>query len=337
MSAMKNCLTDIQGIRIGHAVDVANLTGTTVILFDEAAIAAADIRGGAPGTRDVTLLEPENTAEYVDAFFLSGGSAFGLDAGGGVQAWLAENARGFQLGSIRVPIVPGAILFDLSSGRNDGTSANYRALGYDAAAGAEASPTRQGSVGAGIGATTADLRGGLGTASLTTGYGHRIAALAVVNAVGSATIGNSRYFWAAPYEKGAEFGSHGWPADMPADALEPQVKGAPKPSAGQATTLCVVATDAALTVNDTKRLAMMAQDGMARALHPVHTPLDGDIVFAASTGKSPLGKDYATRRLALTLLGASAAHCIARAIARGVYEASTDGSTPQPAYKSRFG
>ncbi|MEM8878680.1 MAG: P1 family peptidase [Pseudomonadota bacterium] len=324
-------------MRIGHAVDTTILTGTTAILFDEPAIVAADIRGGGPGTRDVTLLEPENTVERVDALFLSGGSAFGLDAGGGVQAWLAENGRGFPLGPVRVPLVPGAILFDLLSGQNNGKRADYRTLGYDAAASAEASPTLQGSVGAGIGATTATLRGGLGTASRTTDYGHRIAALAVVNAVGSATMGASRYFWAAPYENSNEFGGQGWPAEMPEFALEPQMKGAPRPTSGQATTLCVVATDAALTVNSTKRLAMMAQDGMARALRPVHTPLDGDIVFAASTGAAPLAPDPAAHHHGLAILGSAAADCVARAIARGVYEASTDGQAILPAYKARFG
>jgi D-aminopeptidase len=336
---MQNCLTDICGIRVGHAVNQAVCTGTTVILFDEPAIAAADIRGGGPGTRDVALLEPHNTVDHIDALFLSGGSAFGLDAGGGAQAWLAENGRGFPVGPARVPIVPGAILFDLLNGadkRQDAT-ADYRALGYQAASHATPSPSPQGSVGAGLGATTASLRGGLGTASDVTSEGYRVAALAAVNAVGSATIGDSHHFWAAPYENSAEFGGHGWPVQMPHDALAPRMKGAAGTEAGQATTLCVVATDAQLSPTEAKRLAMMAQDGLARALHPVHTPMDGDIVFAASTGALPLTAAPEERHHALAVLGTVAAHCVARAIARGVYEASTDGRTEQPAYKTRFG
>jgi D-aminopeptidase len=341
---MRNCLTDIDGIRIGHADDHDILTGTTAILFDEPAIAAADIRGGGPGTRDIALLSAENTIEKVDAFFLSGGSAFGLDAGGGVQAWLAEQGRGFAVGpaaaQVRVPIVPGAILFDLLSGPVDARSepVDYRALGYAAARAANSNTSALGSVGAGLGATTATLRGGLGTASDATPTGARIGALAVVNAIGSATLGQSPHFWAAPFEQRDEFGGRGLPATLPDDALAPLMKGVPGDAPGQATTLCVIATDAALSAAEVKRLAIMAQDALARALYPVHTPLDGDIVLAAAIGQIPLCDDPSMRHHHLAVLGTLAANTVARAIARGVYHAAPvqTGASLPPSYGQRF-
>jgi D-aminopeptidase len=341
---MRNCLTDIADIHVGHAEDRQAQTGATAIIFDKPTLATADIRGGGPGTRDIALLSPENTVEHIDALFLSGGSAFGLDTGGGVQAWLAEQGRGFAVGpasaNVRVPIVPGAILFDLLNGGDKGPGAamDYRALGYAAAQAAVNNLPRLGSAGAGLGATTASLRGGLGTASSTLPGSVKVAALAVVNAAGSATCGATHHFWAAPFERHREFGGHGLPEIWPEDALKPRMKGAPQDAPGQATTLCVVATDANLSLNEAKRLAIMAQDGMARALYPVHTPLDGDIVFAVATAEKPLCSDAQTRHHALAVLGAEAANCVARAIARGVYEAepSPEGSPMPLSYKQQF-
>src|ERR1700690_4062112 len=185
MSTLKNLLTDISGVRVGHADDRALASGVTAIVFDKPAVAAMDVRGGAPGTREGALLDLANTVERIDAIALSGGSAFGLEAGGGIQAWLAEQGRGFAVRGAVIPIVPGAIMFDLLNGGDKawGRFAPYRDLGY--AAGAAAGPDFAiGSVGAGLGATTANFKGGLGSASAVTQGGIAVAALAVVNAVG---------------------------------------------------------------------------------------------------------------------------------------------------------
>lgn len=314
VSCLRNLITDVTGLRVGHAGDLALASGVTVVIFEEPAIAAADIRGGGAGTRETDLLDPAMTVERIDAIALSGGSAFGLDAACGVQAWLRERGRGFAVRETRVPIVPGAILFDLLNGGDKGWSRYppYREFGYEAAVGA-AHDFPLGSVGAGIGATTVNLKGGIGSASARTNSGITIAALAAVNAAGSVTVGDGPHFWAAPYEQGNEFGGVGSPTPMPVHALDPLTKG----SAAQNTTLVVVATDAELTKTQAKRLAVMAQDGLARAIYPVHTPLDGDIVFAAATGQNPLSDPLA----ALASLGALAANVTARAIARAVYEA----------------
>jgi D-aminopeptidase len=280
------------------------------------------------------LLDPAQTVQGIDAIALSGGSAFGLDAASGVQAWLAEQGRGFRVRDARVPIVPAAILFDLLNGgdKSWGRYPPYRELGYAAASNASTEHAALGNVGAGLGATTVNVKGGLGTASDITAEGHTVSALAVVNAAGSATIGDGPWFWAAPFEQNGEFGGRGMPAPMPPDALVPRLKG----DARQNTTLVVVATDAVLNKAQAKRLAVMAQTGLARALYPVHTPLDGDVVFAAATGKKPL--DDPMRGLAQ--LGAIAGNVVARAVARGVYESATlpfPGALPgwQTKFRSR--
>ena len=314
MAALRNLITDVAGVRVGHAADPHVASGVTAVVFDAPVVGSVDVRGGGPGTRETALLDPAQTVEGIDAIALSGGSAFGLDAASGVQAWLAEQGRGFVVRSARVPIVPGAILFDLLSGgdKNWGRYPPYRDLGYEAAS--KASPDfALGSHGAGLGATTVNLKGGVGSASAVRD-GFTVGALAVVNAAGSVTVGHGACFWAAPFERDGEFGGRGFPVTLPAGALEPQTKGAPRES----TTLAVVATDAALTKAQAKRFAIMAQTGLARAIHPVHTPLDGDIVFAIATGRKALPDPV----LALTALGAVAADCLARAVARGVYEAT---------------
>ena len=204
---MKNLLTDIAGVRVGHAHDAAIASGVTAILFDTPAVASIDVRGGGPGTREDGLLKPESTVEAIDAIALSGGSALGLDAAGGVQAWLAEQGRGLRIREAVIPIVPGAICFDLLNGGNKawGRFPPYRDLGYAAACAASGGDFALGSVGAGLGATTANFKGGLGSASAQTG-GVTVAALAVVNAVGSVTVGDGPWFWAAPFETADEFG-----------------------------------------------------------------------------------------------------------------------------------
>ncbi|MDB5602427.1 MAG: peptidase DmpA [Xanthobacteraceae bacterium] len=314
--AMKNLLTDVAGLRVGHAQDEKLASGVTVVVFDEPAVAAIDVRGGGPGTRETALLDPAQTVQGIDAIALSGGSAFGLDTASGVQAYLAEQGRGFKVREALVPIVPAAILFDLLNGGDKawGRYPPYRELGYAAASSASRDNGTLGNVGAGLGATTVNVKGGLGTASAITTEGHTVSALAVVNAAGSALIGDGPCFWAAPFEQDGEFGGRGMPAPMPPDALIPRLKG----DARQNTTLVVVATDAVLTKAQAHRLAVMAQTGLARALYPVHTPLDGDVVFAAATGKKPLGDPMR----GLAQLGAIAGNVVARAVARGVYHAT---------------
>jgi D-aminopeptidase len=328
---MRNLITDVPGINIGHATDMRLGSGATAIVFDEPAVASVDLRGGGPGTRESALLDPAQTVEGIDAITLSGGSAFGLDAASGVQAWLKEKGRGFAVRTARVPIVPAAILFDLLSGgdKNWGRFPPYRELGY-AAATAAGPDFALGSVGAGTGATTLNYKGGIGSASAQTAEGHIVGALAAVNPAGSVVIGRGPWFWAAPFERDHEFGARGWPSALPAEALEPHTKGGER----QSTILVVVATDAILTKAQAKRLAVMAQSGLSRATYPVHTPLDGDVVFAASTGRRQLTDAL----LGLTTLGAVAANVVARAIARGVFMAE---ALPVPngvgSWKDQFG
>src|ERR1700727_1888005 len=212
---MKNLLTDISGVRVGHAGDTALASGVTAVVFDQPAVAAMDVRGGGPGTREGALLDVANTVEKIDAIALSGGSAFGLEAGGGVQAWLAEQGRGLNVRGAVIPIVPGAICFDLLNGgnKNWGRFAPYRDLGFEAAAAAGTS-FALGSVGAGLGALAANLKGGLGSASAQTKDGTKVAALAVVNALGTVTVGDGPWFWAAPFEMSGEYGGRGLAAGV---------------------------------------------------------------------------------------------------------------------------
>jgi len=251
-----------------------------------------------------------------------------------VQALLAEQGRGFRIRDAVIPIVPGAICFDLLNGGNKawGRFSPYRDLGYAAAAAAGAD-FALGSVGAGLGATTANFKGGLGSASAATPAGVKVAALAVVNAIGTVTVGDGPWFWAAPYEIGGEYGGRGMPPSFTPDMLKARIKGGPEASAAESTTLVVVVTDAVLTKTQAKRLAMIAQTGMARAIYPVHAPLDGDVVFAAATGANPIDPLFG-----LTELGMVAANVAARAIARGVYSATAlPFLGALPAWKDRFG
>ena len=326
-----NLITDVMGLQVGNAQDPRLRSGITAVLFERPAIAAVDVRGGGPGTRETDLLAPENTVDAVDALVLSGGSAFGLDAAAGVQARLREHGRGFAVRSARVPIVPAATLFDLLNGGDKGWGLfpPYRDLGV-AALDAAGSHFEVGSAGAGFGATIADLRGGLGSASAVSPEGYTVGAVVAVNAVGQVTIGEGPHFWAAPYEIGSEFGGLGWPAALPPAALTLRTKG----HASGNTTIAVIATDAALTKPQAKRLAITAQDGLSRAIRPVHTPLDGDTVFAAATGLRPLTDPI----WSLASLGALAADVLARAVARGVYAAASSiGVTDlPPAWRDRF-
>lgn len=312
---MKNLITDVPGLTVGEAHDQAAATGVTAIVFDRPTVASIATLGGAPGLRDTALLEPEMTVDHVDAILLSGGSAFGLDAAGGAMAALKEKGRGFEVGPVRVPIVPQAILFDLLNGGNKewGRMPPYWELGYQATK-SSSLDVALGTAGAGYGATTATLKGGLGSASVRTASGFTIGAIVAVNAVGTATIGDGPHFWAAPYEQSNEFGGLGLPKTISEDDLRPRLKG----SAQRANTVIgCIATDAMLTKAECKRLALAAHDGLARAIRPAHTPMDGDTLFAAATGFKPLDKGV----MDLTELCIAAADVLARAIARGVYEA----------------
>lgn len=327
-----NLLTDIPGLQVGHATDLALGSGVTAILFDKPVVAAVHVGGGAPGGRDTDLLRTDMTVERVDSIVLSGGSTFGLDAAGGVQAALREDGRGTLFGGIAIPLAPQAILFDLLNGGNKdwGRFSPYRSLGYDAARAARAGVFELGSVGAGTGATTATVKGGIGSASAVTRHGHRVAAIVAVNAVGSPLVGEGPWFWAAPFEQNEEFGGAGLPAEFRPEHLEPRMKGL----AGTATTIGLVVTDAALTKAQARRLAIMADDGLARAILPAHAPTDGDTVFAAATGDRPL-KDAIAE---MSVLGHTATQVMARAVARAVYHAQAlSYASAQVSWQDRFG
>ncbi len=323
----RNLITDVPGVLVGNASDAVVKTGVTVVTAERPLVASAHVMGGAPGTRETDLLAPENMVEAVDALVLSGGSVHGLDAASGVVAGLRAEGRGFLAAGVRVPIVPGAILFDLANGgAKDWAESPYPALGRAALA-AAAEAFGLGTEGAGTGARAAWLKGGLGSASAVLESGVTVGALAAVNPVGSVVDPAGR-FWAAPFEIGAEFGGMGAPeggavAEFPVSRLDP----------GTHTTLAVVATDAALSKAALRRMAMAAQDGIARAVLPSHLPVDGDIVFAVSTGARPLAdpvRDAAR-------IGHAAAVCLSRAIARAVWLARGAPGDVSPTWRDRFG
>ncbi len=317
-----NLITDIPGLIVGNASDPALKSGCTVLLADRPFTAGVHIMGGAPGTRETDLLAPDKLVEQVDALVLSGGSAFGLDAASGVADGLRAAGRGFAVGPHRVPIVPGAILFDLGNGgAKDWTDNPYKPLGR-AALQAASSAFDLGSAGAGTGATTASLKGGLGSASILLPGGVIVGALVAVNALGSATVGDGPHFWAAPWEIDSEFGGLGPARTFPV--------GPPRTKLDQPrnTTIGIVATNAKLTQAQCTRMAIAAHDGMARSLVPSHTPFDGDLIFAASLGEAEADP---------LLLGHHAATCLARAIARAVYLATPAPNDPVPTWRQKFG
>ncbi|MFO7298501.1 MAG: P1 family peptidase [Pseudomonadota bacterium] len=328
----RNLITDIPGLRVGNAHDERVLSGVTAVIFDKPNVASGITPGGAPGSRDTTLLEPEMTIQSLDAVVLSGGSLFGLDAAGGVVSFLRQEGRGVRIGTTNVPIASQAIIFDLLNGgdKNWGRMPPYWELGWQAAEKATADDFPLGTVGGGYGASTVNFKGGLGSASVVTPSGFIVGALAVVNAVGSVTIGDGPHFWAGAHEIGREFGGHGLPPRVPAEAQKLRIKGASLRS----TTVALVATDAQLTKAETKRLAIMANDGLARAIRPAHAPMDGDTVIAVSMQDKPLSN----RTVELTEIGQAAADCLARAIARGVYEAAvpSEAWAGPPAYRDLY-
>lgn len=321
-----NLITDVKGLRVGVAHDERIRTGTTVILPDRAAVAAVDVRGGGPATRETDALDEHNLVQTIDAIVLSGGSVYGLAAADGVAAWLGAQNKGFALipapGVPVSPIVPAASLYDLADGGDKqwGEQPPYRELGRLAASRAS-ERFELGTQGAGYGATTAvgTIKGGLGSASVIASDGTTVGAIVAVNSLGSPVAAGSNAFWATPYEIGREFGGGGSKALV-------KLRGQPEDwqlgilaGGRKNTTLACVATDLALTRDELKRVAIMAHDGMARAIRPVHSPFDGDIVFAISTAQREPGPE---RELAVLRVGALAADTLARAIARGVYAAT---------------
>lgn len=344
MKQSGNSLSDVAGLKVGHAHDAAICSGVSVILPDSAAVASVDIRGGSPGSRECDAISGRGLVEHVHGIVLSGGSAYGLSAAGAVQQFCAAQRKGFRVGDAVVPIVPQLILFDLVNGGSDSACEPERYVELAAAACRSASKDDAacGSVGAGFGATTATLRGGLGQASAVLSDGTTVAALVAVNAVGSVTVGDGPHFWAAPFERDGEFGGFGLPAslgDVRAHLADPPLKGEDR-RLGEAagisnTTIGVVATDAALDQRACGRLAAMAHAGLARAIHPVHTLLDGDGIFALATGARAFdGEPYTLARI-----GSAAADCMARAVARAVHAAdpAPEGWKGPPAWREKWG
>jgi L-aminopeptidase/D-esterase-like protein len=319
----RNLITDVPGILVGQAEDRAAISGTTVVLAEAPAAASVDVRGGAPGSRETELLAPGTLVDRIDAVVLSGGSAFGLDAAAGVMDWLAEAGRGFTVGSAIVPIVPAAILFDLSfPGRQVWTGEPpYRALGRRAVAAAAAKDFALGNAGAGLGATAGRLKGGIGSASLALTDGAMVGAIVAVNSWGAVVRPDCGRFWAADFALAGEIDRQPAIPDAMLDPEDFSQCGAAVPGAN--TTIAVIATDAALDKGGCRRLAIMAQDGLARAIRPVHTPFDGDIVFAVSTGAG-----LPVEPAALARLGSASADCLARAVMRAVLAAEPLGGIP---------
>ena len=315
----RNLITDVPGLLVGNARDDALKSGTTVLTADKPFIASVAVMGGAPGTRETDLLAPDKSVESVDALCLSGGSAYGLDACSGVVSGLRARGRGFRIGPAVIPLVPGAIIFDLLNGGDKGWAENpYAALGRAAFEAAD-TDFALGSEGAGTGALTAMMKGGLGSASLVLDDGTSVGALVAANPMGSVTTPGDRHFWAAPFEIDGEFGGagpdprSGLGRDLDSRKLKTMLG---MDQARANTTIAIVATDAALTKAQCQRVAVAAHDGIGRACVPAHSPGDGDLVFALSTGAREVSGERS-----LSVIGHAASVCLARAIARAVYHA----------------
>lgn len=316
----RNLITDVAGLQVGNAQDDALKSGVTVLTADAPFVAGVHVMGGAPGTRETDLLAPDKTVAAVDALVLSGGSAYGLDACSGVMEGLRAAGRGLRLGDALIPLVPGAILFDLLNGGNkDWAETPYRKLGLTALANA-APAFALGTAGAGTGALTGMHKGGLGSASLVLADGTTVGALVAANPVGSVTTPGEHHFWAAPFEIDGEFGGFG--PDPASGLCTPLVSAKMAALLGPRanTTIAIVATDRALTKAQCHRLSVAAHDGIGRAIVPAHTPSDGDLVFSLSIGTGTPATDAD-----LMEIGHAAALCLSRAIARAVYLA-----TPAP-------
>lgn len=318
-------ITDVGSLRVGHFTDDRKPTGCTVVLFEHGATAGVDVRGSAPGTRETDLLNPINTVQEVNAIVLSGGSAFGLETANGVMRWLEERGHGYRVGPLVVPIVPAAILFDLQIG--DPKIRPNEKSGYAACEAASGTFVPEGNVGAGAGATVGKLFGlhaamksGLGTASIRIGdSGLVVGAIVAVNGVGDVRSHESGRILAGARAANGQF----------LDSMAQLVSGVTvrreeHASAGANTTIGIVATNAALSKLEMTKVAQMAHDGYARTINPVHTPLDGDAIFAAATGS-------VRSNVAVTTIGAVAAEAMAKAVNRAVITAT--GIQGYPAYR----
>jgi L-aminopeptidase/D-esterase-like protein len=326
----KNLITDVPGIKVGNAQDENLRSGVTVVKPDDPAVASVDVRGGGPGSRETEALNSDCLVDVVHAVVLSGGSAYGLDAAGGVMSYLAKQKIGFQLEDAIIPIVPSAILFDLLNGGDKawGDVSPYAALGQKAA-GLCDTDFKLGNEGAGIGAVAGGIKGGLGSSSFVYNDDNNkitIGAIAAVNSMGSVTMPDSSVMWAAPFEQNHELGGQKAPEENARYNLDYTFE----LPVGKNTTLAIVATDAILTKPQARRVAIMAQDGLARAIRPIHSPFDGDSLFVISTGRQTLSDPIT----GIAKLGMLAADCVARAIARGVYEAKSFGGFES--YQSLF-
>ncbi|MEJ6404203.1 P1 family peptidase [Yoonia sp. 2307UL14-13] len=331
----RNLITDVAGLKVGNAQDDRLKSGSTVLTAGKPFTASVHVMGGAPGTRETDLLAPDRTVTQVDAIVLSGGSGFGLDAGSGVADALRDMGRGYAIGDMHVPIVPGAIIFDLiNGGQKNWTENPYRKLGRRALEAADKG-FEIGSVGAGTGALAGMQKGGLGSASAILPDGTTVGALVAVNPLGSVTTPGDRHFWAAPFEMEGEFGGIG--PDTITDYVLPAVSRKEEAmmqavSERMNTTIAIVATDAPLTKTQCHRLAVTAHDGIARAIVPAHTPHDGDLVFGIA-----MGDETGVDRQRMRDIGAVAAICLSRAICRGVYAATPAKGDIMPTYRTMNG
>ncbi len=319
-----NLITDVPGIRVGNARNALVRSGVTVILPDQPVIMGVDIRGGAPGTRDTPALEPDCLVEDFHGLVLCGGSVFGLDAAGAVTSWLSRKSIGLDMGPVAVPVVPAAVLFDLANGgdKNWGTTPPYADLGRKACEKADIN-FEMGNAGAGYGALAGAIQGGLGSASAQNDDGLIVGALVAVNSFGSVTMPGTKALWALSWEQEGEFAALcPGVADYARHNATLELETPKKPQMAGNTTIGVIATNARLTKAQAKRVAIMAQDGIARAIRPVHTPYDGDTIFVMATGEY---KPEEEAPLAVTRIGNLAADCLTRAIVRGVLSAETLG------------
>ena len=326
----KNLITDVTGVMVGNSHNEIIKSGVTVFTSDKRFAAAVTVLGGAPGTRETDLLESDKLVEKIDAIVLSGGSAFGLDAATGVVDCLRKENRGYPLKDINIPIVPSAILADLFNGGDDQWKENpYRNLGK-LAFNSISDSFKIGTVGAGYGATTSNLKGGLGSASIVLGNGATVGALVAVNPSGSVVTDGSNSFWASPFEIGDEFG--GKEFILPKNIFTEYRRGDDTRKdtfSIDNTTIAIVATDLDLSKVELKRVSVAAHDGMSRAILPSHTPYDGDLIFAASTGRKKIKIEPSD----IYNIGNAAAICLSRAIARGVYEAKSEKNDLLPTWQ----
>ncbi len=317
-----NSIIDVAGLSAGHFTDIQAASGVTVVICEQGAVAGVDVRGAAPGTRETDLLNPVNLVEQVQAVVLSGGSVYGLAASDGVVRWLAQRKLGYPVDAEHmVPIVPSAVLYDLGRGA-DFVPPVQPQWGFDACESAHTGPLLRGCCGAGMGAVSGSIKGGLGTASQVLNSGITVAAVVVVNSVGSVVNPQTGRLWEQSIEIDDEF----------AGQINRRVQLPPADTALPATntTIGIVATDAILTTAQATKIAQMAHDGLARAIRPSHTMFDGDTIFCLATGQKdlPLGADFLPGRQAQAIsdIGHVAAECMSRAIIHGVLSAKTMGS-----------